>query len=116
MLLIDELAKDAASTKSVRNDALQSWGNALSTRGRKCRQHMLHNVIYTSGSTGKPKGVAVYECSAVNLLWDYVTRLGITADDLVLAATSISFDVSSADLFAPLMVGSCIVVVWNGTE
>jgi amino acid adenylation domain-containing protein len=70
-------------------------------------------VIYTSGSTGRPKGVVVEQRSVVGLLsW---ARAEFPAAELsrVLASTSLSFDVSVFEIFAPLTAGGCIEIVPN---
>ncbi|HLL46286.1 MAG TPA: AMP-binding protein, partial [Longimicrobiaceae bacterium] len=67
-------------------------------------------VIYTSGSTGRPKGVQIEHRSAVALLrW----AGEVFTDDLlggVLAATSLSFDLSVFELFLPLARGGTVVL------
>jgi amino acid adenylation domain-containing protein len=70
-------------------------------------------VIYTSGSTGRPKGVAIAHRSAAAFLhWAHET---FTAAELasVLAATSLCFDLSVFELFAPLTCGGTVVVAAN---
>jgi amino acid adenylation domain-containing protein len=70
-------------------------------------------LIYTSGSTGVPKGVAIPHRSAVAFLrWAETVW---SREDLaaVLAATSVSFDLSIFELFAPLSVGGRAVLVEN---
>src|SRR5262249_34180672 len=67
-------------------------------------------VIYTSGSTGLPKGVAITHANAVTLMqW---TCGVFSSDDLseVLASTSICFDLSVFEIFAPLCSGGRAVV------
>src|SRR5918911_2140240 len=59
-------------------------------------------VIYTSGSTGTPKGVAIAHRSAVAFLAWARTRFDHADLAGVLAATSICFDLSVFELFAPL--------------
>jgi len=70
-------------------------------------------VIYTSGSTGKPKGVAICHRSAVAFL-GWVHQV-FSRDDLagVLASTSICFDLSVFEIFAPLSCGGSAIVVKN---
>ncbi|HEY2114487.1 MAG TPA: amino acid adenylation domain-containing protein [Candidatus Angelobacter sp.] len=73
-------------------------------------------VIYTSGSTGKPKGVAICHSSVVTFLrWCGETFL---PEELsrVLASTSICFDLSVFEIFAPLSCGGSMVVVDNALE
>ena len=68
-------------------------------------------VIYTSGSTGKPKGVQVQHRAAVNLLWSMIEIPGFTSKDRILATTTLSFDISVAEIFLPLVVGGSVAVV-----
>lgn len=70
-------------------------------------------VIYTSGSTGIPKGVAIRHSSAALLL--HWARKTFSAEDLscVLASTSICFDLSIFEIFAPLSCGGSVFVVDN---
>ncbi len=62
-------------------------------------------VIYTSGSTGRPKGAGVYQRSFVNLLHWFVTDFALTTGDSVLVISSLSFDLTQKNFYAPLMVG-----------
>jgi amino acid adenylation domain-containing protein len=73
-------------------------------------------AIYTSGSTGTPKGVAIEHRSAVALLvW---ARTLFSAQELsgVLASTSMCFDLSIFELFAPLACGGAVIVAENALE
>lgn len=65
-------------------------------------------VIYTSGSTGKPKGVAVSHGSLSNFLCSMKHEPGLAADDVILAVTTISFDIAALELYLPLLVGARI--------
>ncbi|MGH8075938.1 MAG: non-ribosomal peptide synthetase, partial [Lysobacter sp.] len=67
-------------------------------------------VIYTSGSTGKPKGVVVPHRALVNLLCSMQRTPGLSADDRLVAVTTMSFDMSIPELFLPLAVGARVVV------
>jgi amino acid adenylation domain-containing protein len=68
-------------------------------------------VIYTSGSTGVPKGVAIRHRSAVARLSWAVESYGRERLGGVLASTSICFDLSVFELFAPLAAGGTVVLV-----
>jgi amino acid adenylation domain-containing protein len=68
-------------------------------------------VLYTSGSTGKPKGVVIAHHSLVNLLRSVATRPGMQASDVVLAVTTLAFDIAVSELLLPLSVGARIVLV-----
>ncbi|MCR8842563.1 amino acid adenylation domain-containing protein [Paenibacillus sp. SC116] len=69
-------------------------------------------VIYTSGSTGQPKGVIVPHRSFYN--FGHSLRSFFEGQygerDRCLSLTNISFDVSVAELFMPLMFGACTVL------
>lgn len=67
-------------------------------------------VIYTSGSTGKPKGVQLEHRSVVNFLNAMAREPGITADDVLVAVTSISFDIAGLELWLPLTQGAQVVL------
>ncbi len=73
-------------------------------------------LIYTSGSTGRPKGVAIEHRSAAALVaW---ARRAFAPEDLgaVLASTSICFDLSVFELFAPLAAGGLVVLADDALE
>lgn len=67
-------------------------------------------VLYTSGSTGLPKGVAIEHRSVVNFLLSMQQEPGISADDRLLAVTTLSFDISVLELFLPLVAGATVVI------
>jgi amino acid adenylation domain-containing protein len=68
-------------------------------------------VIYTSGSTGRPKGVAIQHGSA-NVLLHWAREVFSTKElEGVLASTSICFDLSVFEIFAPLSWGGKAIVV-----
>jgi amino acid adenylation domain-containing protein len=73
--------------------------------------HNLAYIIFTSGSTGRPKGVQIPHRAAVNFLTSMRQKPGITADDKLLAVTTLSFDISVLEVFLPLTTGACVVVV-----
>lgn len=68
-------------------------------------------VIYTSGSTGRPKGVEVSQGALANFLGSMRREPGLSADDVVAALTTISFDIAGLELFLPLTVGARIELV-----
>lgn len=68
-------------------------------------------VIFTSGSTGEPKGVAMSHRAANNTIVDVNTRHNVTSNDVLLAVSSLDFDLSVYDIFGPLSRGGCIVTI-----
>ncbi|MBV9792056.1 MAG: AMP-binding protein, partial [Chloroflexi bacterium] len=72
-------------------------------------------VLYTSGSTGQPKGVQIPHRALVNFLHAMQRAPGITADDTLLALTTIAFDIAGLELFLPLTVGARIVLADRDT-
>jgi amino acid adenylation domain-containing protein len=68
-------------------------------------------VIYTSGSTGKPKGVRLPHQGPVNQYLHYQRALQIDADSRFLVFSSLSFDLTQRNLWAPLMAGGTVVLV-----
>ncbi len=94
-----------------------SAGGRARRRTTRSRWHSrpgnLAYVIYTSGSTGRPKGVAIEHRAPVErMLW---ARAAFSAEDLagVLASTSICFDLSVFEIFAPLSWGGTVILADN---
>ncbi|AEW95939.1 MULTISPECIES: non-ribosomal peptide synthetase [Streptomycetaceae] len=67
-------------------------------------------VLYTSGSTGEPKGVEVGHGALVNFLCAMAERPGCTADDRLLALTTVSFDIAALELLLPLTRGGTVEI------
>lgn len=68
-------------------------------------------AIYTSGSTGRPKGVQISHQSLVNFLTAMRRQPGLSADDVLLSVTTISFDIAALEIFLPLSVGARVILV-----
>ena len=67
-------------------------------------------VIYTSGSTGEPKGVSIPHRALTNFLQSMRAEPGLSADDVLVAVTTLSFDIAGLELWLPLTVGAQVVV------
>jgi amino acid adenylation domain-containing protein len=89
-------------------DAIQSAPSG--PPNAECHPEQLAYVIYTSGSTGKPKGVEIPHGALVNFLTTMGDRPGLGADDVLLAVTTLSFDIAGLELYLPLLVGGTLVV------
>lgn len=75
------------------------------------KRDQLAYVLYTSGSTGTPKGVQISHGALVNFLESMRREPGLDRDDVLLAVTTISFDISALELYLPLLVGARVVIV-----
>ena len=63
-------------------------------------------ILYTSGSTGKPKGVQITHKNLANFLTSMQQAPGVADSDMLLAITTISFDIAGLELFLPLLSGA----------
>jgi len=72
-------------------------------------------LIYTSGSTGKPKGVQVEHRSLVNFMESMKRKPGITSNDIMLAVTTISFDIAGLELYLPILNGATTIIASHET-
>lgn len=73
-------------------------------------------IIHTSGSTGKPKGVMISHANALSMIQWAMSQYDKSQLQYTLASTSISFDLSIFELFVPLAVGGCVVLVDNALD
>ncbi len=96
------LALDSASAQISRESAEQP---DIGGSGES-----LAYVIYTSGSTGKPKGVQIPHRAVVNLLLSMQRQPGLEPSDVLVAVTTLSFDIAALELFLPLIVGARLVI------
>ncbi|MCB0020843.1 MAG: amino acid adenylation domain-containing protein, partial [Anaerolineales bacterium] len=67
-------------------------------------------IIHTSGSTGKPKGVQLRHRNVVNFLTSMRQKPGLTAADVLMAVTTLSFDIAVLELYLPLVVGGKVII------
>jgi amino acid adenylation domain-containing protein len=67
-------------------------------------------VIYTSGSTGQPKGVQIEHRSVINCLYSMREQIGLAEKNVMLAVTTISFDIAALENFLPLTTGAKLVL------
>ncbi len=72
-------------------------------------------VIHTSGSTGVPVGVEVRRDSLSSFAAAMARELPLTADDTILAVTTVSFDIAALELLLPLTLGARVVVADGAT-
>lgn len=68
-------------------------------------------VLYTSGSTGQPKGVVLTYANVANFIAWAMSAFSEADLSCVLAATSVCFDLSIFEIFAPLCCGGSLRMV-----
>jgi len=67
-------------------------------------------VLYTSGSTGRPKGVEIPHSALMNFVLSMQHEPGFTAGDVMLAVSSVSFDIAGLEFYVPLASGGTVVI------
>jgi len=108
--LRDRLPAYAGRTVSLDADWPQIAREGQEDLGVEVNARNLAYVIYTSGSTGKPKGVVVPHRAVVNFLTSMTREPSLTADDVLVAVTTLSFDIAVLELHLPLMRGATVVI------
>ncbi|MBV7336777.1 amino acid adenylation domain-containing protein [Chloroflexi bacterium TSY] len=106
--LLDSLPHTSAKIVPLDTDwpTDQSRTNPMST----IQPEHLAYVIYTSGSTGRPKGVQITHQSLTNFLTAMQQRPGLTNQDVLVAVTTLSFDIAALELYLPLIVGAKLII------
>ena len=112
--LTELLPSDALICFDELDDVLQQQDCNALKKIKSDPEHLAY-VIYTSGSTGKPKGVQVPHRAVVNFLTSMAQRPGITKEDVLLAVTTLSFDIAVLELYLPLLVGAKTVIASQDT-
>jgi amino acid adenylation domain-containing protein len=102
ILLIDKIGSDVSKLSSSRPNLVLSASN-------------IAYIIYTSGSTGNPKGVKVTHRNVVNFLTGMKSKPGLDFADILVAVTTLSFDIAVLELFLPLISGAKIVIADHET-
>jgi amino acid adenylation domain-containing protein len=101
VICLDKLREDAAPESINEQNGPQS-SSALPDN--------LAYVIFTSGSTGRPKGVQIPHRALVNFLDGMSREPGFNAHDVLLAVTTVSFDIAALELLLPLYVGATVCI------
>jgi amino acid adenylation domain-containing protein len=106
----------SAATEILIEDALQKIeGYTADEPETDINGEDLAYVLYTSGSTGKPKGVQIRHYNLMNFLLSMQKQPGISADNKLLAVTTISFDIAGLELYLPLISGAQLVLTNSET-
>ncbi|MGW7260546.1 non-ribosomal peptide synthetase [Streptomyces sp. NPDC054834] len=67
-------------------------------------------LIYTSGSTGQPKGTVITHAGVTNVIAHFAGELRAAPGETTLWLTTFTFDISSVELFLPLVSGGRVAV------
>ncbi|WP_116507025.1 non-ribosomal peptide synthetase [Micromonospora sp. B006] len=65
-------------------------------------------IMYTSGSTGTPKGVTIQRSALAGFCGAALELVRPTPEDVVLAVTTFSFDISLLEYLVPLLAGASV--------
>jgi iturin family lipopeptide synthetase A len=102
-----------SSAQIVLMDELESILSPLSNQSPGCitEPKNLAYVISTSGSTGTPKSVMVEHQGFVNSLYHMQQSLKVENHDILLAITTIAFDIASLEILLPLSFGAKVILL-----
>ncbi len=107
--LADRLPTLADGPAVVAVDGLDLTAESAAAPDWPIDPESLAYIVYTSGSTGRPKGVAVPHRAMIN----HVTACGLAyrmgPGDRTLQFTSISFDITSEEIFPTWIHGGAVV-------
>ncbi|HEX5603708.1 MAG TPA: amino acid adenylation domain-containing protein, partial [Pyrinomonadaceae bacterium] len=111
LLTDSETARDLADVQVVKLDEELIQNQSKENLHVAVSPQNLAYVIYTSGSTGKPKGVMIPHSSLANFLQSMMREPGLSEQDVLVAVTTLSFDIAALELFLPLAGGATVVIV-----
>jgi len=109
--LVNHMPRHCAQVLCLDSDWKKISQEANNNPGGEPMPENVAYVIYTSGSTGKPKGVAVQHYTLVNFLNSMANEPGLISKDVLLAVTTLSFDIAGLELYLPLMIGAQVNLV-----
>jgi amino acid adenylation domain-containing protein len=110
--------RDFPVTPLAIEDIFEADSQILHLEGRQLsgEPSALAYLLYTSGSTGAPKGVAIEQRNAASFLAWAHSAFSASQMRLVLATTSISFDLSIFEIFVPLTCGGAVALLDNALD
>ncbi len=108
--LLDRLSEREAEVICLDRDADRIASGSSHDPDRRTSPDNAVYVIYTSGSTGKPKGVVITHRSLLNFLFSMAEELAFDSQEILLAVTTLSFDISKLEILLPLLKGARVVI------
>lgn len=108
--LLANLPAAGAAVLCVDRDWAEVERESMTAPAHQADVDGLAYVIYTSGSTGKPKGVEIQHRALVNFLCSMRERPGLAEEDVLVAVTTLSFDIAGLELYLPLIAGAQVVL------
>jgi amino acid adenylation domain-containing protein len=117
-LLTQENLRDRVPAQSAKVICIESadFGKDAPRLNTAVLPENLAYIIFTSGSTGTPKGVAIEHRNCAAFLKCAREVFPLTAEDVVLASTSICFDISIIEMFLTLTSGAKMAIAFNVLE
>ncbi len=109
-VLLGDLPDTSEYTICLDQDGALSESSSAVDRSVGPTQQDLAYVIFTSGSTGKPKGVQIGHRALLNFFDAMKEEPGMTENDVLLAVTTVSFDIAGLELLLPLYVGAAVCI------
>ncbi|MET8336075.1 MULTISPECIES: non-ribosomal peptide synthetase [Streptosporangium] len=106
-------APEVAQVLPLERDMIALAGSATDPLGGLTHPDTPAYVCYTSGSTGEPKGVVVSH-TAIWRLIDQPTWIDVRDDDVFLQLTRVGFDVSTFEIWMPLVRGCRLALAPTG--
>ena len=113
--LLEELPKFHSKVVCLDSDSKAISARSGENLAPVAASEDLAYVIYTSGSTGKPKGVQIEHRALVNFLVSMGRKPGLDDTDVLLAVTTLSFDIAGLELYLPLIRGARLVIATRET-
>ncbi len=115
--LITNNFKDAFQVIDITAPAVQAQLSVLSLnaltdleRSSPLNPQNLAYLIYTSGSTGKPKGTAISSRALQTFINAMTQEVALEPSDVLLALTTVGFDIAGLEIYLPLIKGATIVL------
>ncbi|MBV9789285.1 MAG: amino acid adenylation domain-containing protein, partial [Chloroflexi bacterium] len=95
--LLPQLPSHGGVTLCLDRDAAQIANQPTTAPPTSVSATNLAYVLYTSGSTGRPKGVQIAHQALLNFLHAMQHEPGLRRDDVLLAVTTIAFDIAGLE-------------------